>query len=193
VSRRDAWGIDGMTDGAAGEAYPKSEALRRFSYHRQLSPLLWALLAIGIAETGVVHLLVWHWSRVVALLLFAVSAAAIVWLAALLVSFRRRPIELSEDALRVRVGLLIDAVIPLDEIAFVQSTFALADYMPGSLLKGSLLSFPNAVVLLRRDIQLSGAFGRRRTVHAVALAVDEPGRFLAALKQRLKQPERDAA
>jgi hypothetical protein len=182
-----------MIDSTGGDVHPKFEGAERFAYHRRLSALLWALVAIGIVEAGVVHLLLFHFSRVLALVLLALTAFALVWLVALLLSFRGRPVELSAARLRVRTGFLLDADIPLDEIAFGQNGFAPADYMPGSLLKASLLAYPNAVVLLRRDIPLPGPFGRRKVVHAVALAVDEPARFLAALKRRLEEAQRRAA
>ena len=182
-----------MTDSSEGDGQPKSSAVESFAYHRQLSPLLWALLALGVIEMGAVHLLLWHWSHAVSLVLLSLSGLALVWLVLLLLSMRRRPVEIGPDGLRVRTGFLIDARVPWSEIAYVQSGYAPADYMPGSLLKASLVSFPNAVVLLRRDISLPGPFGRTRSVHAVALAVDEPGRFLAAMNQRLKAGDRAAA
>jgi hypothetical protein len=49
------------------------------------------------------------------------------------------------------------------------------------------------VILLRRDIPLAGPFGRRRIVHAVAVAVDEPARFIAALNRLAKDREQAAA
>jgi hypothetical protein len=160
-----------------------------FPYHRQLSPMLWVLVAIGLGEMGVVHLFLWHWSRPLALGLGTLSAAALVFLVALILSFRRRPIEIGPASLRIRAGLLVETEVPLAEIAFAQNGYAPADYMPGSLLKASLLAHPNALVLLRRDIDLAGPFGRTRRVHAVALAVDEPARFLTALNTRLKGGE----
>lgn len=182
-----------MTDSAGGDVQPNSGGNERFGYHRQLSPLLWALLVIALIETGVVHLLIAHWSGRLGIVLFILSATVIVGLAALLFSFRRHPIELNASRLRVRVGFLIDAAVPIDEVAFVQSGFAPADYMPGSLLKANLLSSPNTLVLLRRDIVLPGPFGRPRRVHAVAVALDEPAAFMAALNRRLKDSERAAA
>jgi hypothetical protein len=182
-----------MTDGTGVDAHPTPEGAQRFAYHRQLSPLLWALLAIATVEAGVVHLLLFHWLPAVALAILALSVLAMLWLVALLISFRKHPVELGENGLRVRTGFLVDTHVPLDEIAFAQSGFAPADYAQGSLLKASLLAYPNAVVLLRRDIVLPGPFGRRKMVHAVALALDEPTRFLAAVKQRLEATPRQAA
>ena len=182
-----------MTDSSDGDAHPKSQATRHFSYHRQLSPLLWALVAIGVIEMGAVHLLLWHWNRALSLVVMSLSGLVLIWLVLLLLSFRRRPVEAGSEGVRVRTGFLIEAIVPWTEIAYVQSGYTPADYMPGSLLKASLLSFPNAVILLRRDIPLPGPFGRMRSVHAVALAVDEPAAFLAAMNLHLKGGERAAA
>jgi hypothetical protein len=175
-----------MAESGEDASQAKRSGTELFAYHRQLAPMLWALVAVGIVELGVVHLLLWHWSPVLTLILGAASAAAILCLVALILSFRARPVVLGETSLRVRAGYLVDADIPLSEIAFAQSGFTPADYMPGALLKASLLAYPNAVILLRRDIDLPGPFGRVRTVHAVAVAVDEPARFLQAMGARVK-------
>jgi hypothetical protein len=175
-----------MAESQGEAAQPKRGGSELFPYHRQLSPMLWVLVALATVEIAALHLLLWHWSRVLTLILGGGSAAALVFLVALILSFRARPVALGETSLRVRVGFLVDADVPLSEIAFAQSGFTPADYMPGALLKASLLAYPNAVVLLRRDIDLPGPFGRLRPVHAVAVAVDEPARFLLAIGARVK-------
>jgi hypothetical protein len=173
---------------SGGEAAREADRdVVRFPCHRQLAPMLWALIAIGLVEIGLVHLFVWHWNRPLALAVGAISLAALLFLVALSLSFRSRPIEMRRGGLRIRAGLLLDIEVPLAEIAFAQSGAAPADYMAGSLLKASLLASPNVIVLLRRDIDLLAPFGRKRRVHAVALAVDEPTRFLMALNARVKE------
>ena len=175
-----------------GEAAPsKQDGPHSFAYHRQLSPMLWALTFMLIVEMALVHLLLSRWIGAAALVLGILSGATLVSLVALILSFRSRAVMLGPDGLRVRAGFLIDAQVPLDEIAFAQSGFAPADYMPGGLFKASLLNAPNIVVLLRRDIDLPGPFGKTRRVHAVALALDEPARFLAAIAARVKADAED--
>jgi hypothetical protein len=142
---------------------------------------------------ALVHLLLSRWSGAAALVLGILSGATLVSVVTLILSFRSRPMVLGPDGLRVRAGFLIDAHVPLDEIAFAQSGFAPADYMPGALLKASLLNAPNVVVLLRRDIDLAGPFGKTRRVHAVALALDEPARFLAAIAAQVKAAAEDGS
>jgi len=175
-----------MAEDEGGAAHPRGRATELFHYHRQVGPMLWVFAALAFVELGVIHLLLWHWSHFGAYALDALSGTALLLILGLLLSMRSRPVELGAGALRVRIGLLIDARVPLDEIAFAQSSFAPADYMPGSLLKASLLAHPNVVVLLHRDIDLPGPLGRTRRVHAVALAVDEPARFLLSLNTRVK-------
>jgi hypothetical protein len=174
-----------MADDEGGTARPKPADPDLFAYHRQLAPMLWVFAALALVEIGVVHLLLSNWNRVAALLLDCVGGAALVALLALLFSLRRRPVELG-SSLKVRAGFLLAADVPLGEIAFAQSGFAPADYMPGSLLKASLIASPNVLVLLRRDIDLPGPLGRSQRVHAIALALDEPARFLLALNTRVK-------
>jgi hypothetical protein len=175
-----------MADVEGGTARPWAEAAELFHYRRQVAPMLWVFAALAFVELGVIHLLLSHWSRAAAYVLDAVSGAALLALLALIFSLRRRPVQLGPEGLRVRAGWLIDAPIPLDEIAFAQSGYAPADYVDGSLLRASVLAQPNVLVLLRRDIDLPGPLGRTRHVHAVALALDEPARFLLALNTLVK-------
>jgi len=178
-------------DGAMG--HPRPDRDERFHYHRHVAPMLWAFAALGLIELSVVHLLLAHWSRTAAYALDVLSGGALLTLLALLFSLRSRPVLLGPGGLHIRLGFLIDAPLPLDEIAFAQSGYAPADYMPGSLLKANLLAQPNVLVLLRRDIDLPGPFGRTQRVHAVALALDEPARFLLALNTRAKNAAAEAS
>ena len=175
-----------MADVQGGSAHRVAGSAEPFHYHRQVAPMLWVLAALALVELGVIHLLLSHWSRAAAYVLDALSAAALVGLLALLVSVRSRPVLLGPDGLRIRAGLLIDTQLPLDEIAFAQSGYAPADYVTGSLLKANLLAQPNVLVLLRRDIDVPGPFGRIRRVHAVAFALDAPARFLLSLNTLVK-------
>src|SRR5438309_11368812 len=177
-----------------GESAPSQQAgVQRFTYYRHMSPLLWALAAILMVEMAVVHLLLSRWSTAAALALGIVSAVTLLGLVALILSFRSRPVLLTPEGLRLRTGFLMDTHVPIDEIAFAQSGFAPADYMPGGLLKASLINAPNIVVLLRRDIDLAGPFGKTRRVHAIGLALDEPARFLAALGAAVKRTPGDGS
>jgi hypothetical protein len=178
--------IEEMADCDGAMGHPKPDRAERFHYHRQVAPMLWAFAALSLVELSVVHLLLSHWSRAAAYALDLLSGVALLTVLALIYSLRSRPVVLGPGELHIRLGFLIDAPLPLDEIAFAQSGYAPADYMPGSLLKANLLAQPNVLVLLRRDIDLPGPFGRARRVHAVALALDEPARFLLALNTRVK-------
>lgn len=175
-----------MAEDQGETAHPRGRGAELFHYHRQLAPMLWVFAALAFVELGVIHLLLWHLNHIAAYAVDLVSGGALLLILALLAAMPSRPVELDAAALRVRVGPLIDARVPLDEVAFAQSGYAPADYMPGSLFKASLLAHPNVVVLLRRDIDLPGPLGRPRRVHAVALALDEPARFLLALNTRAK-------
>ncbi|MBV9932374.1 MAG: hypothetical protein JO013_15720 [Alphaproteobacteria bacterium] len=182
-----------MAEFMGGTAHPQPAEPGVFHYRRQVAPMLWAFAALALAEIGVVHLLMWHWSRTAAGVLDGLGAALFLAMLVLILSLGRRPVLLGDRVLRIRTGLLVDAAIPLGEVAFAQSGYAPADYMPGSLLKASLLAQPNVLLLLKRDIDLPGPLGRLRRVHAVALALDEPARFLLALNTRVKNAGAEAS
>ncbi|WP_346732032.1 hypothetical protein, partial [Sphingomonas sp. GC_Shp_5] len=160
---------------------------RGFAYHRHLAPICTALLILSGIETGVYHLLVGHWSRTAALVLFAISDLGFVYLVGLIKSFRLRPILITPDGVRVRGGLLIDQRIDLASITAVATEIVGDEVRAPATLNAALLAWPN--VLLRLDPPLLCRTGRRqRRYTAVAFRLDDPAPFVRLLRWRLGQP-----
>lgn len=90
-----------------------------FAYHRHLQPMMIALLVISCIEITVTHLLVAHWSRTAALVMFVISDVSLLYLIGLIRSLRLSPVLLTETGVRLRAGLLVDRTIPYAAIAAV--------------------------------------------------------------------------
>ncbi|WP_294235904.1 hypothetical protein [uncultured Sphingomonas sp.] len=155
-----------------------------FAYHRHLQPMMIALLLLSCIEIGVTHLLVAHWSRTVALILFVVSDVSLLYLIGLIKSLRLAPVLLTPAGVRVRAGILVDRTIPYDMITAVDA------HPDGDMVRApdswnvALLAWPN--LLLRLDPPLPPrSRWRRDPVRAIALRLDEPGAFLDELRGRL--------
>ncbi len=152
-----------------------------FAYHRSIAPMMWVLVAIAGVELIVVHFLVALWSAYAALALSLLSLSGMVWLIGVLRSFRRLPVRLDSDRLFMRVGRLHEITIPLTAVAALRSHWDAAALKDRSLLKLSLIAYPNIVVDLREPIVSHGL--RSRSVRAVAHRLDDPAAFIAALEK----------
>jgi hypothetical protein len=96
------------------------EDARAFAYHKHLTPMCATLLILSAIEIAVYHLLVGHWSRAAAVVMFILSDVGFVYLLGLIKSFRFRPVLLTPEGVRVRAGFLIDQFVPLDAIMAVE-------------------------------------------------------------------------
>ena len=155
-----------------------------FAYHRQLQPMMITLLVLSCIEIGVTHLLVAHWNRTLALILFVISDVSLLYLIGLIKSLRLAPILLTGSGVRVRAGILVDRTIPYEAIVAVEA------HPDGETVRApdswnvAMLAWPN--LLLRLDPPLPPrSRWRSISVRALAFRLDEPGPFLDALRARL--------
>lgn len=160
---------------------------RAFSYHRHLAPMCAALLILSAIEVAAYHLIVGHWNRTAAIILFVLSDVGFVYLIGLIKSFRFRPILVTPEGVRVRAGLLIDELVPLDAIAGVDTGPSLSGETvrgPGTL-NAALLAWPNVVLRLERPIRRH-AVVKRGPFDRVAFRLDDPEPFVRLLRWRLE-------
>ena len=143
------------------------------------------LLALGLVtsmETIAVHLLVATWSPRAAWVLTALSIYTLLWLTAVFQASRLRPVVVSDDQLLVRTSLVWTIEVPRDAIALVG---AIEDApREKGILRAALGTAPVVLVMLKRPMVARGPLGVRRSVRGIALYVDEPARFRAALDAR---------
>jgi len=151
-----------------------------FAYHRHLTPMAVTLLALQAIEVAIDHLLLAHWSAFAAYVLFVLSDVGLIYMIALIKSFRLYPVLLTPEGVRVRAGLLIDRLVPYDAIARIETSFDSALVKDKATLNAGLLAWPNLV--LRLDAPLPG----RRPRTAIAFRLDDPEPFVRALRWRLE-------
>ena len=160
---------------------------RGFGYHRHLAPMCAALLILSAIEMAVYHLLLAHWSRAGALVMFVLSDVGFVYLLGLIKSFRFRPVLLARDGVRVRAGFLIDRFVPLEAIAGVDGNARGEEIRDGATLNAALLAWPNVVLRLRTPLAARSLWRRKPPVVRVAFRLDEPDAFVRLLRWRLGQ------
>lgn len=155
-----------------------------FAYHRHLQPMMIALLVISCIEITVTHLLVAHWSRTAALVMFVISDVSLLYLIGLIRSLRLSPVLLTETGVRLRAGLLVDRTIPYAAIAAVTANPDGETVRAPDSWNIALLAWPNMLIRLSEPLPPRSRW-RRDPVRAVALRLDEPGPFLDALRRKL--------
>ncbi|WP_454278926.1 hypothetical protein [Sphingomonas sp. Marseille-Q8236] len=155
-----------------------------FGYHRQLQPMMIALLLLSCVEIGVTHLLIAHRNRTLALILFVVSDVSLLYLIGLIKSLRLAPILLTDTGVRIRAGILVDHMIPYAAITAVQANPDGATVRAPDSWNIALLAWPNLLLRLHPPLPPRSCW-RRDPMRAVALRLDEPGPFLDELHARL--------
>jgi hypothetical protein len=154
-----------------------------FTY-RQSSGYAAVLAGVGVAavlELVGGHLLVQRlWGDGATLVHLAVSGYAILWLLGDWRALAGRPIRLDGDTLRVRCGLRWSVDVPVAEI---ETVYHVRKTLPADrrTLDASVLKNAQFLLTLRRPVVAEGPYGLRKEVTRVAVAVDEPERFLSAL------------
>ena len=154
-----------------------------FTYHRTMTPMLWALIVAGLLELSLTHLVLALVLRLpmLAWTVFGITAFGLVWLIGLVNSLGKLPILVTAHGVRIRAGLLIDQWLPLDQIAEVRTALDCGDLKRPGFLKASLLAYPNTLITLASPVIVSLPFKAPRDVSVIGLHPDDADGFVAAI------------
>ena len=153
-----------------------------FGYSRALAPLLWVFACIMALELVLMHLLVSAlWSHVAALILSAISLAALLWTIYFIRSLKRCPVLVDEEGVTMRVGTLGTVRVPARSIAGLLTSWPRERLKQRGVLNLALINYPN--IMLDLDPPLPG---RKRHLTAIAHRLDDPAGFAAAVGQLLE-------
>ena len=148
-----------------------------FAYHRGLAPLLWVFAFIMAAELLITHLLASVlWSAVAALILSAISLAALVWTLLFIRSLKRRPVFIDADSVMLRIGFLKSVQVPAANISGLRSAWPREELKRRGVLNFALINYPNVMLDLNPPLPAG-----RRTLIAIAHRLDDPAGFTAAV------------
>jgi len=136
----------------------------------------WLIGFLVIGETVATHLLLAMWSPLAAWIASASSAYLLLWVIADTQAIRLYPVEISGAVLHVRLGVRWRAAIPRDQIASVTEIRA----VPEGALDLALFE-PTVLVTLRTPALLRGLLGKKRRGDRIALTIDDPAAFIAAV------------
>jgi hypothetical protein len=129
-----------------------------------------------IGETVATHLLIAMASPLAAWIATASSAYLLLWLIADTHMIRLHAVTITGATLRVRLGIRWRVAIPLAQIASVTEIRA----VPEGAMSLALFE-PTVLVTLRAPVVVHGLLGRRRHADRLALTIDDPRAFIAAM------------
>jgi len=160
---------------------------RAFPYHKHLAPMCATLLVLAAIEIAVFHLLIGHWSRSMAVIMFVLSDVGFVYMVGLIKSFRFRPVLLTPEGVRIRAGFLIDQFIPLAAIGGIETSFAGDRVRDPATLDTSLLAWPNILLRLDQPMQRHSLLRGSKPFSIIGFRLDDPEPFVRLLLWRLGQ------
>lgn len=168
---------------------PPSANFETFAYHRANGSvqLLAVLLFLLAAETIIVHILLAMWSPTAAWVVTALSIYFAIQVFAHLNALLLRPILVTENELLLRCGILGDAMIRLDHIYSADKAVSQTDdKIPSAILTPlGQMSQPNVTIHLSTETKLNGIYGIAKPIKTVSFRVDEPERFIAAVRNAI--------
>ncbi|HEX8245624.1 MAG TPA: hypothetical protein VF541_19080 [Longimicrobium sp.] len=160
-----------------------------FTQHRRsgIMGLFGAVAFACVVEAAGVHLLVATRSPAAAWVLTALSLYTVIWLVGLGRSILLRPTVVSPDGLRVRLGMLWEALVPFERIASVAEVRSgPANRRAPGYLHAAIFAAPRLMIELKEPVEARGLYGnRKRGIIRIGLLVDEPRQLAAALEKRV--------
>ena len=160
-----------------------------FTQHRKsgIGGMVGALAFACAVEAVGVHLFAAsQWGPRVAWVLTAFSLYGVIWLVGVGRSVMLRPTTVAPDGLRVRIGMLHEALVPLGAIASMTPFRAApASRRAPGYLHATLFAAPRLMIELNRPIDARGLYGtRKRGITRIGLLVDEPAALMESLRER---------
>lgn len=173
---------------AADPAVARESGTETFSYHRRCGygAILAGLMLAGAVELTALHFLLVRWHPAAAWVHFALAGYGLIWFLGDYRAILRRPLELSEEGLRLRCGIRWNGQVAWEQIADWE-TLSWRDEAPSGTTYRSLAVFGKPYYLLRltEPVELIGPYGLRQQVSSIGLDVDDRQRFEKVLSRRV--------
>lgn len=163
---------------------PEPEIPSSFSHRAARSASLTALFIFLVAaESSGVHLLLFRRAPIVAVVLSALGLLAAVWLLLDHHTLGKATTRVTSEHLELRVGRRASAVIPLASVAAATqpSWQDLPAFPQPGFLNPTKPAPPNVLLTFTAPVPITLFGSMRRPVDMLALAVDRPDEFLAAI------------
>jgi hypothetical protein len=164
---------------------------RAFSYHLRngAAAIIYTLAAASAVEVAVVDLLVRLHAPRVANALIALGIVSTIWLIGFARAVQLRPHFVSGNLVALRNGLQRHVEVAPSTITSIEVGRAARDgtAAPNTVrfARGGL----NVLLRFAKPVEVRGVYGTRRTAASVALVVDNPSGFVAAIETARMSPD----
>lgn len=155
-----------------------------FSNHRDSGFGAFVAMLAGVLaiETAGLHLLVHHWSPQAASWLLCLDGYSLLLVIAHGHAVRLNPTLLTAERLTLRVGFVWTVEVPRTAVVGIVRLRDTPPPTAGTLhLTKLLFTTPNLLLTFAAPVVVTGPYGIRRTARRVAIYLDQPQPFMAAL------------
>jgi hypothetical protein len=161
-----------------------------FSNSLQAKPMLLALLTIAMVELVLGSILLSNAVEWIKMLHVLFGVLFVVYTVGLIRSFAGFPTALEDSVLKIRMGLFFQADVDVRNLATVQRTSSIRDASApdDQPSNAAILVAPNILVTLHEPVLARRLFKKDECTRKIALYVDEPERFMEALRPRVPPP-----
>ncbi len=162
----------------------------QFSYHKNSGtiPLLIALIPIIAIETYVLHILLLKWNVIAAWVATALSIYSSIQILGFLKSIMKRPINIEENTLHLRYGILSETSIAISNIETIEITTKDIEWNNETRKLSPLgeMESHNLIIYLKKENPLSGLYGIKKSFKTLALFVDNNEEFKSLLERAIQ-------
>ena len=160
-----------------------------FTYHREkgVLALLSVFVFIILAESVALHFLTANWSVIAAWIMTALSAYFAFQIFAHIKAIILRPINIGENEISLRCGIIGDAKIKYDAIEKIEifSQQFTKENDAIRLTAAGKITQPNLKITLRETEIFNGFYGFEKKFKTIFLAVDEAEKFRTTVENKL--------
>jgi hypothetical protein len=164
----------------------KAAHQQAYSLHREsgFPALMGALVFVSMIEMVAVHFLLSQYYQAVAMVLLVLSIYSVLFLLGYTFSVIKRPVLLDGQYLEIRLGLMWQTRIALDNIAKIRKVNDSETVSEDvTNLAKPILSSANLMLELKSPTKLEGLYGMQKKKSIIAFYVDEPDRLLTAIQE----------
>jgi hypothetical protein len=155
-----------------------------FAMHERSGVVLIAgvLAALAVVEAVAVHVVVAQFAPTLAIVLTALSAYGLLWLAGFAQSVRHTPLRFTPHGLVIERGVTRRALVPTSAIARIDVAPVVSGGTASSTIDLSYVE-PNVSLELSTPVEVVGLFGRTRLATTLLLSIDDRDAFVARLAE----------
>lgn len=169
----------------------RTPVAKEFSYHQKSGTLayLGAFIFIIAIETIILHILVVRWSELAAWILTGLSVYTAIQILGYAKSMSRRFIELTDNQLILRYGILNETTLDLSAIESIEASSSPIELNETTRKLSPVgdLENHNIVLKVATPHTLTGLYGMRKSFTTLAFHVDEPEEFHTQLSHAITE------